>query len=428
VGRRFFPLDERLALLSSHFSPFLVECMVRLGTLLPFEQVPALLAFLTGVHVSADTVRRLTERAGAAQVAIERRELEQLEQELPEVPAGPARQEVSTDGAMIPLLGGQWAEVRTLALGVLDPPSEQRAAGDDEEARVHAHAIRYFSRLCSAHDFIRQAALPCYQRGVARAEVVVAVTDGADWIQELLDAHCREAVRILDFPHAAGYVADVAKAAFGPGTREAAIWLSTWLHELKHGTLNKVLAAIRALPMPSPEAEAVRETTLAYLTKRRAQLAYATFREHGYPIGSGMVESANKLVVEARLKGSGMHWHRDHVTPMLALRGLCCSGIWDTAWVGIWSELRRQTAHARHERRQTRAANRADADAPSPPEGETAIPPAEPEDVAPEDLVSGDDTANEPWRPPPDHPWRRPFDPELLERATARQAQATARL
>ena len=293
---------------------------------------------------------------------------------------------------------------------------------------MHAHDIRYFSRLCCAHDFIRQAALPCYQRGVARAEIVVAVTDGADWIQEFIDAHCREAVRIIDFPHAAGYVADVAKAAFGPGTREVAIWLSTWLHELKHGSLDTVLAAIRALPMPSPEAEAVRETTLGYLGKRRAQLAYADFREQGYPIGSGMVESANKLVVEARLKGSGMHWHRDSVTPMLALRCLCCSGTWDAAWAGIWRELRRQTAQERRERRQARAATRAAADSPSPPLVEEAPPPSASEVVVGDDPVSDEETTDEPWRPAPGHPWRTPYDPERLERAKARQVQAVAKL
>lgn len=30
----------------------------------------------------------------------------------------------------------------------------------------------------------------------------------------------------------------------------------------------------------------------------------------GYPVGSGCVESANKLVGETRLKGAGMHWAR----------------------------------------------------------------------------------------------------------------------
>jgi hypothetical protein len=43
------------------------------------------------------------------------------------------------------------------------------------------------------------------------------------------------------------------------------------------------------------------EHELAYLEKREAHMQYPTYQETGWPIGSGMVESANKLVVEARL-------------------------------------------------------------------------------------------------------------------------------
>ena len=38
-----------------------------------------------------------------------------------------------------------------------------------------------------------------------------------------------------------------------------------------------------------------------------------------------MVESANKVVVQARLKGAGMHWEPTHVNPMLALRTAACN-------------------------------------------------------------------------------------------------------
>jgi hypothetical protein len=372
VGPGFFPLDEHLCLLASHFSPFLVEGIVRLGAWMPFEQVPAVLQFFTGVHVTPDTVRRLTETAGAAQVAIEQRELERIERDLPAIPVGPDRQVVSADGAMVPLLHGAWTEVRTLALGVLPAPTDL----PDESA--HVHDIRYFSRLCSAHDFTRQVTRPCYERGTARASTVVAVVDGADWLQDLLDAHCPQAVRILDFPHAAGYVVDAAKAAFGPGTQEVSAWLATWLHELKHGQVDAVLASIRLLAMPSPEAEAIRTKALAYLTPRRQQMAYATWQQQGYPIGSGMVESANKLVVEARLKGSGMHWHANHVTPMLALRGVVCSGAWEAVWPGIWIELRRQGAARRTQRRLDRQATRraaASASAPTPSDTSRSTPP-----------------------------------------------------
>jgi hypothetical protein len=398
VGPGFFPLDDTLCLLPGPFSPFLVQCMVRLGTVMPFEQVPDLLAFLTGVQVSVDKVRRVTEQAGAAQVALEEQELDRLERDLPAVPAGPATQQVSADGAMVPLVHGEWAEVRTVAVGTL--------AADRSDTVVHAQDMTYFSRLCSAHSFIRQAALPLYERGIAQAETVVAVLDGADWLQELIDAHCPAAIRILDFPHAVEYLNKAAQAAFGAGTREASGWLDEWAAKLKTTDPDTVLAAVRGLPLPDAAAIAVRDRVVTYLTKRRDQIAYAQFQAAGYPIGSGMVESANKLVVEARLKGSGMHWERKNVTPMLALRGIACSGRWEQAWPRIWQELRRQDADRR---RQRRAARRAPQERQESATIDPGAPP--PKSTRPPTIVNG--------RPTDDHPWRRhPYDPILLAHAS----------
>jgi len=74
-GAGLFPLDEELALLPSSFSPAIHQCIVRLGTLLPFDRVPEQVAALTGLTVSRETARRLTEQVGAAQAAVEREEL-----------------------------------------------------------------------------------------------------------------------------------------------------------------------------------------------------------------------------------------------------------------------------------------------------------------------------------------------------------------
>lgn len=54
-------------------------------------------------------------------------------------------------------------------------------------------------------------------------------------------------------------------------------------------------------------AVATMEESIAYLEKRRAILAYARCQAQGYPIGSESVESANKVVMEARLKRLGMY-------------------------------------------------------------------------------------------------------------------------
>jgi hypothetical protein len=66
-------------------------------------------------------------------------------------------------------------------------------------------------------------------------------------------------------------------------------------------------------------------STLAYLEKLQKQIQYPDCLAQGLPIGSGAVESGYKLVVEARLKGAGMHWARSHVKPMLALRNIACN-------------------------------------------------------------------------------------------------------
>ena len=60
-----------------------------------------------------------------------------------------------------------------------------------------------------------------------------------------------------------------------------------------------------------------------------------------------MVESANKLVVEARLKGAGMHWRRSHVDPMLALRNLLGNDRWEQEWPHIKVHLIAQAQHLR---------------------------------------------------------------------------------
>ena len=86
-------------------------------------------------------------------------------------------------------------------------------------------------------------------------------------------------------------------------------------------------------------------------------MEYPEFQAAGWPIGDGAVESANKLVVEARLKGSGMHWARDHVDPMVALRNIACNDRWAEAWPQIVGTLRQQERQRRAQRRQQRKAS-----------------------------------------------------------------------
>ncbi len=289
----------------------------------------------------------------------------------------------------MPLVGGEWREVKVLAIG---------AVGPDGAGGVAATDLSYCARLAGHERFGREALAELHRRGTLGAATVVAVQDGAEWIQGFLDLHLPGATRVLDFAHAAGYLGRAAQEAFGPGTAEAGAWLEAWRHELTHGDPGRVLAAVAALPAGEAHAEAAR-----YLGARRDQLRYAEFRAAGYPIGSGCVESAAKLLVQGRLCGAGMHWAERHVDAVLGLRAVVGTARWDEAWDRIAAQLRR---HARQVRATRRVARLAAATPPPVPPTPAPPPPAAAPPVAPsrpKRVVGG--------RPTPDHPWKRAFLP-----------------
>ena len=369
-----------------------------LGTWMPFAPAAAYLARFLKVSVSAATARRHSEAAGAAYVAVQTATVERLEREAPAPSAGPAVQQVSADGAMVPLVGGTWAEVRTVAIGTVVP--HRRPAGRSGNG-THATELSYFSRLTDHATFIRLAHAELHRRGTETAGTVVGVNDGADWEQQLLDRYRPDAVRVLDFPHALEHLTAAAQATFGTGTVAAEAWRTAQADALKHGAPSAVLVALTLLPTSTaanPAAAArARDATFGYLEKRLDQLRYDEFLAAGYPIGSGAVESANKLVVEVRLKGSGMHWARQNVNPMLALRNIVCSGRWDEAWPQICQQFRADAQTQRDTRRQRRQPD--PLARPRLPVLPTP-PPVPPPPRAPL-VVDG--------RPTAQHPWRQPF-------------------
>jgi hypothetical protein len=391
----FFPLDEELELLPGTLTPSLQEDLVRLGAWMPFGRAAQVLHHFRLVDVSRPTVERITEAAGAAYVACQTAEVERIERDLPTPAAGPAKQFLSVDGAMVPLTGGVWAEVKTLVIGEVQPPVISKG-----EPVIHTSNLSYFSRLTDSDTFQRLALVETQRRGVETAGAVAAVTDGAEWIPKFVDHQRYDAVRILDFPHAGEYLGKAGQAVWGEGSTEAQKWFEAQLHDLKHTGPDPVLAELRRLVGLKPE-QARLVADLDYLQKRQAQMQYPLFLAAGWPIGDGAVESGNKLVVEARLKGSGMHWAREQVDPMLALRNIVCSDRWDEAWPQITQTLRQQARHrrcARHEKRRQPAQTTQAPTAPICPA--TAKRPLPPTPVPPATA------STEPWRPPANHPWR----------------------
>jgi len=332
VEQVFSPLDEQVGLQPGSLTPLQLQHLAHFASLHSFDQAAKMLQQHHGVHVSASTSRRQTEALGAAAEAVQNAQaLAILGQKHSDPKKGavsqvPVKQVMSSDGSYISLRGKVWAEVKTVLVGEVQEntcPSKERP--NQEVKTVNSS---YFSRLSEADTFIELATGELDRRGFFQAQQVAAVQDGAEWIQTLIDAHRADAVRILDFYHAAEYVSDIATLLRDAGSPLQETWLDEQLHDLKHHGPAKVLEEVARLLKEHPDVEDL-QTKVHYLQKREQLMHYPRFQQQGWPIGSGSAESANTCVVQARLKGPGMHWERRNVNPLLALRIGVCNDRWE---------------------------------------------------------------------------------------------------
>jgi hypothetical protein len=346
VGKVFFPLDEELELLPGTLAPRQQEHLAHLACFMPFDKVAQMMEALLGVATTEETVRRLTEQAGGWMEGWQTAEVEGPPEEDLERPL--ERCVFSPDGAMISLVHKQWAETRTVAIG--EPQEKRNAEG---EVEIHVGKLSYFSRLADASTFTRLAEGEMRRRRVKEAKEVRAVMDGADWCQLFTDRHRPDALRILDLPHAGEHINELLEALQKAKVRFPPYILDRCLHILKHRGPRPLLRMADRMPSDLASRKGIQEH-LDYLRKREALMQYPQFQRDGWPIGSGMVESANKNVVEARLKGTGMHWERKNVNPMLALRNAVCNDRWREMWQKAVLHYRKLQALQRSARVQAR--------------------------------------------------------------------------
>jgi hypothetical protein len=166
--------------------------------------------------------------------------------------------------------------------------------------------------------------LEAVRQGLSTAPQVVWRSDGARGLWRLYEEQVAAvAVGILDFYHAGQYLWKGAAAWLAGRTTRARRWFGWARHRLRYGQPDGVLAdLVEALAVESLP-DSARDTLTAlyvYLKRHRDHIDYAKYKDLGLPMGSGMVESACKWLVQQRFKGVGMRWSEDGFHHLLHLR------------------------------------------------------------------------------------------------------------
>jgi hypothetical protein len=174
--------------------------------------------------------------------------------------------------------------------------------------------------------------------GMERAEVWVALTDGGSGLEEFCQTNFNreDLVLILDFFHAASYLEALARALH-PEDEAAAAQAEEWCGLLKAEGGATTLAVLENWDWPARQSAALqapREEVRGYEANNQHRMDNPEYRAEGWQIGSGVVESACKTVVGARLKGAGMRWGEAGAHALCHVRALYRSekGQWDDFW------------------------------------------------------------------------------------------------
>jgi len=175
--------------------------------------------------------------------------------------------------------------------------------------------------------------LEAVRQGLLTSPTVVWLADGGRGFWRLFDQCLAQfATGILDFYHAAQNLWKGAKSWLDGRTQQAHDWFTTARRRLRRGQVKDVLTDLQAALELEGLPDSARQTLTNlynYLDKHRDHMDYAKFKELGLPIGSGMVESACKWLIQQRFKGVGMRWSEDGFNHLLHLRLAWVNGRFD---------------------------------------------------------------------------------------------------
>lgn len=181
----------------------------------------------------------------------------------------------------------------------------------------------YVSILGSATVFKWHLFALALEKGYDPDREVVVLSDGAVWIRNIVEELFPGAIMILDLFHLKENVHNYAKAMFPNDSAKVAEWAGPICRKLEDGKWKEVLKKdVENKAAPGGF------NLYSYIESNSDRIDYPTYKAKGYFVGSGAIESGNKVVVQKRLKLAGMRWNIPTAQSLLTLRAKRESGRW----------------------------------------------------------------------------------------------------
>ena len=340
------PLDEKYGLEPGGVTAGLAELLAQAGIAFSYEQSAQWLKSYLLFDVAANTVGSETERMGELQAEAEAGWIQASQRE------ADLQERARKPGCIVERLYGwmdaakvrteprakqgtkkeeheDWRDMKVLCWYEVDPvPTTQRKARhrkkvEREQPALRAKNMRYFCDIQAAEEFGKLLWATGLRLNADLSPELIFLGDGALWIWNLVEQYYPQAVQILDWFHAEEHLELLAEAAFADPAKRTA-WLETVTQALWDGQVEEVISACRSLTPTCPKAE----QTANYFANNIERTRYDCFRQAGYMIGSGTIESACKQIVTNRLALPGAQWEVDGAVSTAKARASWLSGDW----------------------------------------------------------------------------------------------------
>jgi hypothetical protein len=297
-------------------SPFLQELTVFAGTLDVYGKTPEIIRHFLGIELSRSQGYRLTTHYGEAAQSI-------VESGSPALPIS-AEEAVyaEMDGGMI-FTDDKWQETkvgRVFRAEDIELSTVLERGGTIKQSEYTAH-------LGNCHEFAKKMQLST-DKYAALGCLLVFITDGATWMKNWISQRYPNATQILDFYHAIEHLAEFATAVISDKNQRT-VWIETQKTRLLNAELPLVLTAIREIKELSTQNQEKQSQLINYYKNNEQRMKYKEFREKGFIIGSGAIESAHRTLIQKRMKLSGQRWSNKGADKIINLRVAYMSNKWD---------------------------------------------------------------------------------------------------
>lgn len=288
-----------------------------------------------GIYVNDDTIRLVANHIGEIVFAEDCRRAEESYSIMNRCKTPYKRNKkgilyIETDGAVLNTRhkdsnNSTWRENK---LGVVFSSDNIHTWTDKHGNRQHRIKKReYTSYIGSVSEFKKHLLACAVRNGYGLYEKTVILSDGATWIRNMSEELFPDAQHILDYFHLCENVHTFAKHIFNMDETRYKSWAKDICEALKKSDSMQVLNELKKYDseksaLSSPVA------LYGYIKNNIDHIDYASYEQQGLFIGSGAIESGNKVVLQRRLKQAGMRWNTKTAQSILTLVSKQTSGLW----------------------------------------------------------------------------------------------------